>query len=83
MKNTLIITLLLLLFFSCKKETEILNFGNHNVLIENSTISDTLEIFTDSTNFGKKNKIYIYRIGTNQNTFIKIYLYEKTIIIGK
>ncbi|PKB17299.1 hypothetical protein [Flavobacterium sp. 5] len=78
MKKTLIITLSLLLF-SCKKETKIINIENIHPKIENLAVLDTLERFSDSTNFGIKNKIDIYRIGTNHNTFIKIYLYEKNI----
>jgi hypothetical protein len=82
MKKILIITLSFLLL-SCKKEIEITKPENSFPKIENLTVSDTLERFSDSTNFGIKNKIDLYRIGTNQNTIIKIYLYEKNSVYWK
>lgn len=65
--------------FSCNKMVEINSSKNATPTIENLIVSDTLEHFSDSTNFGKKtkNRIDIYKIGTNLNTFIKIYLFKK------
>ena len=77
MKKTLVI-ILSFLIFSCKKDTEITHSKSNFQEIE-ALISDTIERFTDSINFGikTKNKIDIFRIEESQNTFVKIYLYEK------
>jgi hypothetical protein len=78
MKKLLIIALTFL-FFSCKKDREIIKQTEPFPIAENLTFSDTLDKIVDSTNFGIKNvnKINVYRIATDQNTFLKIYLYEK------
>jgi len=76
MKNVFfLITTLLLISCTKKRETK-------TVLVnktEKSTFVDTLEFFTDSISFGKRqyNKIEVYKIGTEENTIAKVYLYEK------
>lgn len=69
----------LLFIFSCNKVIEIKSQENPSQVIENLIVSDTLEHFSDSTNFGIKaeNRIDIYKIGTNSNTFIRTYLFKK------
>ncbi|OXA75024.1 hypothetical protein [Flavobacterium frigidimaris] len=76
MKNIIYLTTILLII-SCsnKTETKILQKSKTEKLV----IVDTLEFFADSINFGErqKNKIKVYKIGTEENTIAKVYLYEK------
>jgi hypothetical protein len=76
MKN-LIYIITILLIISCSKK------GEPKIVTENKTeeliVVDTLEVFSDSINFGQKhiNKIEVYKISTEENTIAKVYLYEK------
>lgn len=78
MKKTLALFSSIILF-SCSKLSEINFSENPSSEVENLIVSDTLEHFSDSTNFGlkHKNRIDIYKIRTNLNTFIKIYLFKR------
>ena len=80
MKKLLIIAFI---FFNCKKE--IIKQNKSLPIVENLTFSDTLDKNVDTINFGikNKNKIEVYRIATEQNVFVKIYLYEKNTIQWK
>ena len=75
----ILITFLSVLLICCNKSNEENNFKKHSNEVENIAICDTIEFYSDSTNFGAKtkNKIDIYKIVTNQNTFIKLFLYKK------
>ena len=72
-------TFLSVLLICCNKSNEENNFKKHSNEVENIAICDTIEFYSDSTNFGAKtkSKIDIYKIVTNQNTFIKLFLYKK------
>lgn len=69
----------LIFFLSCNKFVEINNVEAPLPVMENLSVSDTLEHFSDSTKFGikAKNKIDIYKIGTDFNISIKVYLFIK------
>jgi len=73
------ITFLSILLICCNKSNENDNLKKKSSKIENISICDTIEFYCDSTNFGAKtkSKIDIYKIVTNQNTFIKLFLYKK------
>lgn len=75
----ILITFLSVLLICCTKSNEENNFKKHSNEVENIAICDTIEFYSDSTNFGAKtkSKIDIYKIVTNQNTFIKLFLYKK------
>lgn len=75
----ILITFLSVLLICCNKSNEENNFKKHSNEVENIAICDTIEFYSDSTNFGAKtkSKIDIYKIVTNQNTFIKLFLYKK------
>jgi len=76
MKNTiyLIISILVL---SCTKKTEskILQKPKEKSLV----VVDTLDFLSDSLKFGKKkkNRIDIFKIGLQDSTIIKVFLFEK------
>lgn len=76
MKNTiyLIISILVL---SCTKKTEskILQKPKEKSLV----VVDTLDFFSDSLKFGvkKKNRIDIFKVGLQDSTIIKVFLFEK------
>lgn len=63
------------LLISCNKS----NDENNLKKLEEIAICDTIEFYSDSTTFGieTKSKIDIYKIVTNQNTFIKVFLFKK------
>lgn len=69
---------MIFLFIGCNKKTETKTIIAKK--IEKSTPVDTLEFFIDSISFGQKqkNKIEIYKIGTEENIIVKVYLYEKS-----
>lgn len=73
-KAILLISVLFVL--SCYKKTDLKADFEKN--FEKRALTDTIEHFTDSINFGlkHKNKIEIYKIGTEENTIAKIYLFE-------
>ncbi len=77
MKN-LISLITILLFISCANKIETKTVRVNKT--EKSVFVDTLEFFTDSINFGQRqnNKIEVYKIGTEENTTAKVYLYEKS-----
>jgi len=77
MKNIISI-IIILLFIGCNKKTETKTVIADKT--EKSVSVDTLEFFIDSISFGQKqkNKIEIYKIGTEENTIAKVYLYEKS-----
>lgn len=72
-------TFLSVLLICCNKSNERNNLKKHSNEVEDIAICDTIEFFTDSTNFGNKtkSKIDIYKIVTNQNIFIKVFLFKK------
>lgn len=76
MKKIAVISILF--FFSCNNKTEIKTVLKTNS--EKLVVIDTLEFFSDSTNFGNKklNKIIIYKVGNEEKTNAKVYLYEKS-----
>jgi len=78
MKKVLIL-ILFQVIFSCNKVREINSSGNSSLEIEKLIVADTLEHFSDSTNFGikHKNRIDIYKIVTNSNIYIQTYLFKK------
>ena len=73
MKKIAVISILF--FFSCNNKTEIKTVLKTNS--EKLVVIDTLEFFSDSTNFGNKklNKIIIYKVGNEEKTNPKVYLY--------
>jgi hypothetical protein len=75
----ILIAFLSVLLISCNKSNEENNLKKHSNETEDIAICDTIEFYSDSTNFGAKkiSKIDIYKIVTNQNTFIKLFLYKK------
>lgn len=79
MKRITIIILLVSIILSCKRKITITQEINTSPVIENLEINDTVEIFIDSINFGKKlnNKIEIYKVGEDQMTYAKIFLSDK------
>lgn len=72
-------TFLSVLLICCYKSNERNNLKKHSNEVEDIAIYDTIEFYTDSTNFGNKtkSKIDIYKIVTNQNIFIKVFLFKK------
>lgn len=62
---------------SCSKKTDFK--PSFEKKFEKRAVTDTLEHFADSINFGvkQKNKIEIYKISKEENTIAKIYFYEK------
>lgn len=72
-----IITIFFIISCNNKNETKIFTKNDNEEL----TIIDTLEYFCDSTSFGKiqLNKIEVYKIGKEEKTIAKVYLYEKLI----
>lgn len=66
---------MIFLLYNCNRKQERVVKENK---IDNIVFIDTLEVFKDSINFGKKNynKIEIYKIGNQDSTFAKVYLYE-------
>jgi hypothetical protein len=75
--KTIILLITIILFTSCVNNTETKTAPV--IKTEKSSIVDTLELFTDSISFGQKqnNKIEVYKIGTEENTIAKVFLYEK------
>lgn len=75
----LIYIITIFFIISCNKKSENKKFIENKNEKKITTI-DTLEFFSDSINFGKKrdNKIEVYKIGTEENTIAKVYLFEKT-----
>lgn len=75
----ILITFLSVLLICCNKSNERNNLKKHSNEVEDIAIYDTIEFYTDSTNFGNKtkSKIDIYKIVTNQNIFIKVFLFKK------
>ena len=76
MKNTIYLVISILVL-SCTKKTEskILQKPKE----ESSVVVDTLDFFSDSLKFGvkKKNRIDILKIGVQDSTIIKVFLFEK------
>jgi len=76
MKNTIYL-IISILVFSCTKKTE------SNISKKTKEVSlalvDTLDFFSDSVKFGskEKNRIDILKIGTQDSTIIKVFLFEK------
>ena len=70
-----IITILLIISCSKKEEPKTVTENKTEELI----VVDTLEFFSDSIRFGQihNNKVEVYKIGTEENTIAKVYLYEK------
>lgn len=66
---------MIFLLYNCNRKQERVVKENK---IDNIVFIDTLEVFKDSINFGKRNdnKIEIYKIGNQDSTFAKVYLYE-------
>jgi len=66
---------MIFLLYNCNRKQEGVVKENK---IDNIVFIDTLEVFKDSINFGKRNdnKIEIYKIGNQDSTFAKVYLYE-------
>lgn len=66
---------MIFLLYNCNRKQEGVVKENK---IDNIVFIDTLEVFKDSINFGKRNgnKIEIYKIGNQDSTFAKLYLYE-------
>ncbi|WP_445713059.1 hypothetical protein [Flavobacterium sp.] len=79
MKKIAFILFLVFSILSCKRKITITQEKNPAPIIENLEINDTIEVFVDSINFGKKfeNKLEIYKVGENLMTFTKIYLSDK------
>jgi hypothetical protein len=77
MKN-LISIIIILLFIGCNKKTTTKTVLANKT--EKSIFIDTIEVFTDSINFGQKqnNKIVVYKIGSEENVVAKVYLYERS-----
>ncbi|OUD36399.1 hypothetical protein [Flavobacterium sp. FPG59] len=67
----------ILFIISCSKKTDLKS--GFEKKFEKLDVTDTLENFSDSKNFGlkQKNKIVIYKIGNEENTIAKVYFYEK------
>jgi uncharacterized lipoprotein YehR (DUF1307 family) len=76
MKN-LIYIITILSIISCSKKEEPKTVAENNN--EEQIVIDTLEVFSDSISFGQINnsKIEVYKIGTQENTIAKVYLYDK------
>lgn len=66
---------MIFLLYNCNGKQEAVVKENK---IDNIVFIDTLEVFKDSINFGKRNdnKIEIYKIGNQDSTFVKVHLYE-------
>lgn len=74
MRN-IVCLLIIFLLYNCNRKQEGVVKENK---IDNIVFIDTLEVFKDSINFGERNdnKIEIYKIGNQDSTFAKVYLYE-------
>ncbi|HLO73402.1 MAG TPA: hypothetical protein VK164_05650 [Flavobacterium sp.] len=76
MKNIIyIITIFSIISCSKKGEPKTVTKNKNEELI----VVDTIEVFSDSISFGQihNNKVEVYKIGDQENTFAKVYLYEK------
>ncbi|MNS99137.1 hypothetical protein D3C72_1335310 [compost metagenome] len=76
MKNTIYL-IISILVFSCTKKTES-NISKKTKEVSLAVV-DTLDFFSDSVKFGskEKNRIDILKIGTQDSTIIKVFLFEK------
>ncbi|WP_376777089.1 hypothetical protein [Flavobacterium covae] len=77
MKKT-ISMFIILLTIGCIKKTDTITISSDKT--KKSEFVDTLEVFIDSINFGRKktNKIEVYKIGTEENVIAKVYLFKKS-----
>lgn len=63
--------------FSCTKKTE--SKISEKPKEESLIVTDRVDFFSDSVKFGlkEKNRLDIFKIGTKDNTIIKVFLFEK------